>query len=122
MRGPDDHDEQVTDGSGERDAIEAVVRRYAEAWKNNDLNAIVDSYHDEVVFHYFGGSPLAGTHRGKPARLALLIQVWERDRSELIAGKDVSDFGDRVLLYRVRDGKLSECWVYDEDQRAVDEF
>jgi uncharacterized protein len=28
---------------------------------------------------------------------------------------------ERVLRYGVRDGKLAECWVYDEDERLVDE-
>jgi hypothetical protein len=27
---------------------------------------------------------------------------------------------NRVLLYHVRDGKISECWIYDGDQRMVD--
>jgi hypothetical protein len=27
---------------------------------------------------------------------------------------------NRVLVFHVRDDKLSECWVYDEDQRMVD--
>ena len=26
----------------------------------------------------------------------------------------------RVFLYTVRDGKLAECWLYDEDQRFID--
>ena len=26
----------------------------------------------------------------------------------------------RVLDYHVRDGKLAEAWIYDDDQRAVD--
>ena len=53
-------------------SIYAVVRRYADAWAANDLRAIVDCYHDDVVFHYFGRNPLAGTHRGKAACLAVL--------------------------------------------------
>lgn len=28
----------------------------------------------------------------------------------------------RVLLYAVSNGKLRECWPYDEDQRAIDEL
>lgn len=122
--------------------IHAVVRRYADAWVANDLKAIFDCYHDEVVFHYFGRSPLAGTHRGKPACLALLKQVREKTQRQLIEIKDVlagEQFGlivaverferdgqatqlERLLRYRVRDGKLSECWIYDEDQRLVDEY
>jgi hypothetical protein len=26
----------------------------------------------------------------------------------------------RVLLYRVQDEKLRECWLFDEDQRFID--
>ena len=28
----------------------------------------------------------------------------------------------RVLVYHVRDDKLAEAWIYDDDQRAVDEL
>jgi ketosteroid isomerase-like protein len=125
-----------------RDEIHAVVRRYADAWAANDLKAIFDCYHDEVVFHYFGRSPLAGTHRGKPACLALLKQVKEKTQRQLVEIKDVlacEQYGlivaterfersgashvlERLLRYRVRDGKLAECWIYDEDQRLVDDY
>jgi len=125
-----------------QDEIGTVVQRYADAWRANDLQTIVDSYHDDVVFHYFGRSPLAGTHRGKAACLTLLMQVRERTNRQLLEVSDVlvgknraailarERFErdgrvlelDRLLLYAVRDGKLAECWIYDEDQRAVDEF
>jgi uncharacterized protein len=29
---------------------------------------------------------------------------------------------NRLLVYHVRDGELVECWIYDADQRLVDEF
>jgi uncharacterized protein len=121
--------------------IYAAVRRYADAWIANDLRAIVDCYHDDVVFHYFGRSPLAGTHRGKAACLDILKRVREKTNRKLVSVRDVlagEHFGliiaverferngttveiERLLRYGVRDGKLVECWVYDEDQRAVDE-
>ena len=28
----------------------------------------------------------------------------------------------RVLVYHMQDGLLSECWIFDDDQQAVDEF
>jgi hypothetical protein len=28
----------------------------------------------------------------------------------------------RVLLYRIEGDKLRECWLYDEDQRFVDQL
>ncbi len=122
--------------------IAVAVKRYAEAWAANDLAAIIDCYHDEVVFHYFGRSPLAGTHRGKPACLAVLKQVREKTNRRLVSIVDAmagERFGvivaterferdsrsvtlNRLLRYMVRDGKLAECWVYDEDQRLVDEI
>jgi hypothetical protein len=122
--------------------IYAVVKRYAEAWVANDLRAIIESYHDDVVFHYFGRSPLAGTHRGKTACLAILKQVRERTNRRLVSVRDVlagQHFGliiaverferlgesveiERMLRYSVRDDKLAECWIYDEDQRLVDEY
>jgi uncharacterized protein len=122
-------------------SIYSVVRRYADAWAANDLRAIVECYHDEVVFHYFGRSPLAGTHRGKTACLEILKQVREKTNRKLVSVRDVlagEHFGvivaverfehdgvsveiERMLRYGVRDGKLAECWVYDENQRLVDE-
>jgi uncharacterized protein len=120
--------------------IYIVVKRYAHAWAANDMKSIVDCYHDEVVFHYFGQNPLAGTHRGKPACLAVLKQVREKTNRKLLSIRDVlvgevfgvivaveqfQDNGravqlERLLRYTVRDGKLSECWIYDQDQRVVD--
>jgi uncharacterized protein len=120
--------------------IYIVVKRYADAWAANDMKSIVDCSHDEVVFHYFGQNPLAGTHRGKPACLAVLKQVREKTNRKLLSIRDVlvgevfgvivaveqfQDNGravqlERLLRYTVRDGKLSECWIYDQDQRVVD--
>jgi ketosteroid isomerase-like protein len=122
--------------------IYATVKRYADAWSANDLRVIIDCYHEDVVFHYFGRSPLAGSHRGKAACLAILKQVREKTNRKLVSIRDVlagEHFGlivaverfersgssveiERMLRYRVRDGKLAECWIYDEDQRLVDEF
>ncbi|MFM9149419.1 MAG: nuclear transport factor 2 family protein, partial [Solirubrobacterales bacterium] len=83
-------------------------------------------------------SPLAGTHQGQEAALAILGQASFRTSRKLIEVEDVlagdefgalvaiEDLGDpprrvrRVLLYRVLDGKLGECWLFDEDQRFID--
>jgi ketosteroid isomerase-like protein len=121
---------------------EAAIRRYCEAWRAGDLATILDCYHDDFVLHYFGRSPLAGTHRGKAAALAALAKVQQLTNRQLLEIHDVLVSDDhaailarerferdgrvlevrRVLVYHVRDGKLAESWIYDEDQRAVDEF
>ena len=41
----------------------------------------------------------------------------------LIAVEELGDTAKRVrrvLLYRVEDEKLRECWLFDEDQRFID--
>jgi uncharacterized protein len=122
--------------------IYAAVKRYADAWTAGDLRAIVDCYHEDVVFHYFGRSPLAGIHRGKSACLDVLKKVRERTNRKLVTVKDILSghrYGivvavetfeqngtavevERILKYTVRDGKLAECWIYDEDQQLVDSY
>ena len=122
--------------------IYAVMRRYADAWAASDGKAIVDCYHDDVVFYYFGRNPLSGTHRSKAACLAVLKQVRERTNRQLLQVLDVSagdTFGFvvarerferegrvaevvRVLKYTVRDDKIAECWVYDQDQELIDSY
>ena len=53
---------------------------------------------------------MAGAERG-----ALLVRErFERD------GRTAEV--ERLLVYAVRDGLLSECWVYDQDQTLVDAF
>ena len=119
-----------------------TVRRYADAWAANDIAAVFDAYHDDFVLHYFGHSPLAGDHVGKEAAISVLVEATRRSGRQLDAIEDVlsgETFGAiiaregvgspddlrvirRVFLYKVRDGKLAECWLYDEDQRAVDEL
>jgi ketosteroid isomerase-like protein len=122
----------------ERAETQRVLRDYADAWLAGDLERVLGAYHDEIVLHYMGESPLAGTHVGKDAVLPVLGQASFRASRRLIAVEDVlvgetlgallatEDLGEparrvrRVLLYRVEDGRLRECWLYDEDQRFVD--
>ncbi len=117
-----------------------TLRAYADAWLAADLEQVLGSYHDDIVLHYMGESPLAGTHTGKEAVFAVLGQASYRTSRKLLEVEDVlvgenlgallaiEELGDpprrvrRVLLYRVQDGKLRECWLYDEDQRFVDEL
>lgn len=120
----------------------AAVQRYAEAWKSGDLAAIFACYHDDFSLHYGGSHSLAGTHAGKPAALAALAEFSKRTGRKLVSILDVMagperavviarehfDNGtlvadvDRVLVYRIADGMLRECWLYDADQALIDSF
>jgi ketosteroid isomerase-like protein len=123
-----------------QEPIGEVLRSYAEAWEAGDLARIVDLYHSDFVLHYFGESPLAGTHQGNDAAIAVLADATARSGRVLVRVVDrlvgerlgalvvVERLGpagrrrevQRVLVYRTEDGKLRECWLFDEDQRFVD--
>lgn len=123
-----------------RDETARVLKAYSEAWLASDLDKVLASYHDDIELHYMGDSPLAGSHRGRDAAFAALGQASVRTARKLIAVEDVlvgeslgaliavEDLGDpprrvrRILLYRVQDEKLRECWLFDEDQRFVDQL
>ena len=117
-----------------------VARTYADAWAAGDAATAVALYADDIVLHYFGKSPLAGDHSGKPAALAALARIGAltkrgapeihdvlggQHHAAILATEHWLDGAtpltlDRVLLYHVRDGQFTECWIYDGDQRLVD--
>ena len=121
-----------------RDETSRVLSAYAKAWLASDLEKVLSSYHEDIELHYMGESPLAGTHRGRDAAFTVLAQASVRTARKLIDVEDVlvgeslgaliavEDLGEparrvkRVLLYRVQDEKLRECWLFDEDQRFID--
>jgi ketosteroid isomerase-like protein len=122
----------------DREETSRVLREYATAWLASDLEKVLASYHDDIELHYMGQSPLAGTHRGRDAAFTVLGQASMRTNRKLIDVEDVlvgeslgaliavEELGDpaqrvrRVLLYRVQDEKLRECWLFDENQRFID--
>lgn len=120
----------------------ATLQRYVESWRGGDVDALLDTYADDVVFHYFGGSDQAGDHVGKPAAVEAMIAVSARASRRLVEVVDVlagDQLGSivaveeltrddevvtvrRVLVYRVDAGRIVECWVLDEDQALIDRF
>jgi hypothetical protein len=125
---------------GTRDALLA----YAAAWRAGDVTALLDAYADDVAFHYFGATDLAGDHVGKDAAVAAMAQTASRAKRELVEIVDVLA-GDvlgsivvverftregvgtaevrRTAVYRVGDdGRIVECWMLDEDPALMDRF
>jgi ketosteroid isomerase-like protein len=124
------------------EAIRAAVTRYATAWLAGDRAKMAACYHEEFTLHYTGQNSLAGVHCGKQAAFAVLAEVARRANRKLLDIDDVmagprrgavvarelfSRDGrtaevERLLIYAVKDGLLSDCWVYDRDQATVDLF
>lgn len=121
---------------------ETTLRAYSEAWLAGDAATMFGIYSDDFTLHYFGQSQFAGDHVGKAAAVGTLMKVGQVANRKLLAVHDTmaSDTHGailaherferdgrtmethRVLLYHFREGQMTECWLYDEDQRAVDEF
>jgi len=122
--------------------ITQVLRRYADAWLAGDVAALVGCYHDDLVLHWFGDNALAGEHKGRAAALAALAELARRANRKVLAVHDVLEGAsrgallvrerferggrvlelERVLVFRVQDDRIAECWAYDEDPRALDEL
>lgn len=120
------------------DHIREVVQAYASAWTRGDRAALAACYGDNFTLHYNGRHALAGTHVGKAAALRVLAEFAHRtrrrllaveaimawpERGGLIASERFEASGDevqRVLIYAMQGGLLSDCWVYDADQSLID--
>ena len=118
----------------------APAQRYADAWVAGDFPAMLATYSDDFVLHWFGENPMAGVKRGKAAAIEALMAftrltgrrliavdsvMADAHRAVIIARESLTAGGEtreveRVLVYRVEGGLLAECWVYDEDQRFID--
>lgn len=127
-----------------REVTRSTLLAYADAWRAGDIDRILTFYDDDVVFHYFGSSEIAGTHVGKEASVAALARTASTASRKLVAVIDVlagDELGSivaieefarpevgiepvevrRVFVYRVAPaGKVVECWVLDEDQALMD--
>ena len=78
-----------------------TLRSYADAWLEADVEKVLGAYHEEIVLHYMGESPLAGTHAGKEAVFTILGQASYRASRKLIDVEDVlvgENFGALVAI------------------------
>jgi hypothetical protein len=120
--------------------IRAVIDRYADAVLANDIGTALDCYAEDIVLHWHGHHALAGSHSGKDAAVAALIAFAQRTERKFldfparfygpvrggVISREALGIGDarveveRVLIYTVRDGRFTECWVYDAEPDLID--
>ncbi len=121
-----------------------AMKRYMEAIERKDLKAATAFWADDVLLHFPGKNPFSGDFVGREAfmehygRLSAelggtieLAEVHEvllgtervvaLIRERAVRGERTLEF-DRVNVYRVRSGKITEIWAYDYDPYALDEF
>ncbi len=121
-----------------------LMRRYSAALQAGQAATALPFYAEDLVVHIPGRSPHAGTFRGQDAVLAYYTRVF-RDTDGRLEVLGVDDFlasddhaatlvrwrltrgdrsidVDRVVVYRIVDGKIAELWVRDWDQYAYDDL
>lgn len=120
--------------------IRAVIDRYADAVLAGDIVTALDCYAEDIVLHWHGRHALSGSHRGKDAAVKSLIEFARRTERKFldfparfygperggVISREALGTGnartevERVLIYAVRDGRFTECWVYDADPGLID--
>jgi len=122
-------------------SIEDAIRQATDALNRGDVEGFLAFHTDDVVVHFPGRSPIAGEHRGKERFGELLrgqIQagaqveihdvlssaehavVLNRVRLGPPGGQTIED--RQVVVFHHREGKVSEVWVYTENQYQLDEL
>ena len=80
--GPPDDARRTCHRAGPR---RCALRRYATAWRAGDIDTVIDCYDPEFTLHYSGRSRFAGTHSGREAALAVMVEVSALAPRELVA-------------------------------------
>ena len=118
-----------------------IMSAYLERVVAGDLEGATESYTDDIVFHWAGRGPLSGDYTGKAAVLGMFADyarqlqasvethdtLYSDDhavaliRATLTRG-DRSITTNRVVVYHFAGDRISEVWVVDADQQAIDEL
>ncbi len=122
---------------------EDLVRRGYQAFAEADMATLNELFADDIVWHAPGRNQLAGTYRGKNEVFANFVKVAELtggtfklDIHTVLAddehvavlarvtgereGKTLDD--NSVQIFHIRDGRVTEQWLYPGDTYAGDEF
>jgi len=122
---------------------EDLVRRGYDAFAKGDMETLRELFDPGIIWHFPGRSPLAGDPRGVDAVLGFFGGTMELTagtfRAELhdVVANDQHTVGlhlatgerggrtleDReVLVFHIRDSKVTEVWQHVENQYTYDEF
>jgi len=121
---------------------EQLLRDGDEAQARGDMEAFVAGFADDVIVHIPGKSSLAGVYKGQDQFVELFTRFMERtpeytfephayfaddehgiilQRSHYKRGDETLDSNDTFVCH-FRDGRISEFWLFNEDDAAVDAF
>jgi len=119
------------------------IRSGYTAFNTGDVDGLIDLFADDVVWHFPGTSKLAGEHIGRDATLAALgaygaasegtlqanlVDLMASDDNVTGWANDTATAGGRsldinsVVIFTLRDGKVTEARQFVDDQAALDAF
>ena len=120
------------------------VRRGYEAFKTGDLQALRELFDESVVWHVPGNSALAGDYKGIEEVFGFFGRILEETQGTLkqevhdvLANDDHAvalltvnaerngkrlEWRDAHISHVSPQGKVTEFWVFSEDNAAVDAF
>jgi ketosteroid isomerase-like protein len=119
---------------------ELLARREIDLINAGDSEALADLYTDDVVVHYPGNNPLAGSQPVQEflakfqtvlkdgALRRVLHDALGTDNHAVQLLNITASVGGRshswnaVAVMHVRDDKFSEIWLHVDDQYALDDF
>ena len=121
----------------------ALHRQGHEAFSKGDMEFLTGIIADDTVWHWSGKNQIAGDYQGRDAVFGVFAKLAELTEGNIelvdhdFLGNDdhtvalstlTATRGDKTLEYKFcetlhwSDGKITEEWIFFEDQYAVDEF
>lgn len=121
-------------------SIEDAIRQATDAINRGDVEGFLGFHTDDVVVHLPGRSPIAGEHRGKErfgeliagqiqagANVEIHDVLTSAEHAVVLnllrlgppGGQTIED--RQVIVFHHREGRISEVWIYSEDQYQFDE-
>ena len=122
---------------------EDLVRRGYDAFSRGDMDTLRELFHPDIVWHAPGRNQLAGDHQGVNTVLGFFgktmeltggnFQIEVHDvvaNDEHAVGLNAAHAeragrtldGNGILVFHIRDGKVTEVWQYWSDPYAADEL
>ncbi|MFF5978858.1 nuclear transport factor 2 family protein [Streptomyces olindensis] len=121
-----------------------IARTYFQAVQTGDMATLGELLDEAIVWHQPGANQFSGEHKGQGAVFQMLGGMMEASQGtfaidkihslmgngDLVAATihftgrrgDTSMAMDGVDLLRLRNGKITEMWLFSGDQNAEDAF
>jgi uncharacterized protein len=119
-----------------------IARKLFEAVTSGDAATIQSLQADDIVVHIPGNNQLSGTHKGKSEMATTLGKmktltdgtikrelhdITSSDTHAVVLSRITAQRGGKAFSYNaaivldVRDGKVAEQWMLNDDQATVDQ-